>query len=120
MNNNQRDGSMTYEINPEPVNYSPNSLNHNQPLPADITVPKPVFAKGYIARTPIVKTDDYTQAGERYRSLSPADKQHLAENIAVELAQCRRDIIERVLSNFAKASKDWANNVMYAMQKCSK
>ena len=120
VNNNQRDGSMTYEINPEPINYSPNSLNHNQPLPADITVPKPVFAKGYIARTPIVKTDDYTQAGERYRSLSPTDKQHLAENIAVELVLCRRDIIERVLSNFAKASKEWANSVMYAMQKCSK
>ncbi len=120
INNNQRDGSMTYDINPEPINYFPNSLNNNRPLPADIPIPKPVFAKGYLARTPIVKTDDYTQAGERYRSLSPVEKQHLAENIAVELVYCRRDIIERVLANFAKASKEWADNVILAMQKCPK
>lgn len=120
VNNNQRDGNMTYDINPEPINYSPNSLNNNQPLPADIPVPEPMFAKGYIARTPILKTDDYTQAGEHYRSLCDKDKQRLAENIAVELVHCHRDIVERVLCNFAKASKEWANSVMQAMQMCSK
>src|SRR5574344_153610 len=29
VNNNQRDGQMTYCFNPEPINYSPNSLNNN-------------------------------------------------------------------------------------------
>ncbi len=115
--NNQRDGNMTYHYNPCPINYSPNSLNDNIPRPANIPVPKPMFTKGYIARTPILKQDNYTQAGIRYRSLSPCEQDHLADNIAIELYKCNKDIITRVLNNFAMASPEWADKVAICMRK---
>ena len=116
VDNNQRDGDMTYIFNPEPINYSPNSLNNNRPLPAPITVPKSDYVEGYIARTPIVKQNDFKQAGERYRSLSPEDQAHLSDNIAVELYLCHQDIVRRVINNIAKADSDWAGQVMKYMQ----
>lgn len=115
IDNNQRDGSMTYEFNPEPINYSPNSLNQNRPRPADIRVPDPVYAEGYIARSPIVKTDDFTQAGEHYRSLDEIQKEHLCDNIAVELYACRSDIISRVLDYLTQADPDFSACVYHHM-----
>lgn len=116
VNNNQRDGAMTYTFNPEPINYSPNSLNNNMPKPAEISSPDPDYIEGYIARTSILKTDDFTQAGEHYDSLSKEEQMHLCENIAVELCLCRKDIVERVLNNFSKASMEFAHGVIMAMK----
>lgn len=115
--NNQRDGAMTYEFNPEPINYSPNSLNNNIPRPASIPVPKPVFVSGDVVRQVIPKTDDFTQAGERYRSLNKAERARLCDNVAVELWQCRADIQERVLSYFGKADSDFEAGVRRDMEK---
>lgn len=114
--NNQRDGSMTYSFNPSPINYSPNSLAANRPLPSDIPVPKPVYVSGNVERKVIPKTDDFTQAGERYRTLNKTEKAHLCDNIAVELWKCRPDIINRVMQFFENADKDFAAGVMHAME----
>ncbi|NLV87146.1 MAG: catalase, partial [Clostridiales bacterium] len=115
--NNQRGGDMAYEFNPSPIDYSPNSLAGNVPLPAPVAVPKPMYEKGEIIRAPIERTDDFTQAGERYRSLSDAEKENLHDNIAVELVTCKRDIIQRVLGYFEKADKNFAQGVRRAMEK---
>ena len=117
VNNNQRDGNMTYDFNPEPINYSPNSLNDNYPRPANISVPKPEYTEGYIARMPILKPDDFTQAGEHFNSLNRFEKEQLSDNIACELHCCRPDIIDRVINNLAKASEKLANMVITDMEK---
>ncbi|MGN0157133.1 MAG: catalase [Lachnospiraceae bacterium] len=117
VNNNQRDGSMTYLFNPEPINYSPNSLNGNRPLPAKLPSIQPDYTQGYIVRRPITNPDDFTQAGERFRSLCDEQKAHLSDNIAVELHKCRSDIIDRVLGYFAKASLEFANMVIRDIKK---
>lgn len=114
VHNNERDGFMTYHINPEPINYSPNSLNNNKPTPTNQMV-SPVYVKGYIAPSPILKKDDYSQAGERYLSYSKEERLTLADNIAVELVLCNSQIIKRVLSNFAKACPEWATLVENAI-----
>jgi catalase len=113
--NNQRDGSMTYKFNPSPINYSPNSLNGNRPLPATIPVPRPVQLSGEAVRQSIPKTDDFTQAGERFRSLDKVQREHLVDNIAVELWKCRPDIIRRVTGYFERADPDFATEVTRAM-----
>jgi len=118
--NNQRDGAMTFAFNPSPINYSPNSLADNQPAPSDIPVPKPEYASGYIGRFVIPDTDDFTQAGERYRSLSDLDQKHLCDNIAVELWKCRQDIVNRVMGYFEKADRGFAQGVMRDMEKYRK
>lgn len=117
VDNNQRDGSMTYEINPNPINYSPNSLNNNFPRPANIPVPPPTFVQGRIVRQSIAKEENFYQAGERYRSLSECEQDVLSDNIAAELYLCKPDIVTRVLSYFSEADRDWANNVLCHMQK---
>ena len=117
INNNQRDGKMTYNYNPEPINYSPNSLNNNMPYPEENKAPKPIYTSGYITRTPITKTDDYSQAGDRYRNMTQTEKEHLVDNMAVELAQCRKDIVDRVLHHARCASVDWAKKLENAIRK---
>ena len=118
--NNQRDGAMTYTFNPSPINYSPNSLAGNQPAPSSIPVPKPEYANGYIGRFTIPKTDDFAQAGERFRSLSRTEQEHLCDNIAVELWICKADIISRVMNFFELADMDFAQGVKRDMEKYKK
>lgn len=115
--NNQRDGAMTYHCETEPVNYSPNSLNNNSPHPARLQIPPPVCEKGYITRSPITKQNDFYQAGIYYQSLSEIERVHLCENIALELCQCRKDIIERAVQNFRKACHDWGKQVYRNVRK---
>ncbi|MCL2299483.1 MAG: catalase, partial [Firmicutes bacterium] len=109
--NNQRDGAMTYEINPEPVNYFPNSLNDNQPSPDPAFYMEGMPASGRAVRQAIEKTDDFTQAGERWRSLSPEERAALHGNIAAELKTAPADIRQRVLGYFAQADEGFAAGV---------
>ena len=115
-NNNQRDGSMTYTFNPSPINYSPNSLANNHPLPADIQVPKPKYVSGNVERKLIAKTEDFSQAGEHYRSLNELEKARLCDNIAVELWKCKPDIIKRVMQYFENADENFAAGVRRDME----
>ncbi len=117
-NNNQRDGKMAYRFIPGAINYSPNSLNNNEPRPSNIQTPTPVCASGTVQPHPVIPKDDFTQAGERYRLMSENEKNTLAENIAVELYLCKHDIIKRVLSYFAAADEDFARRVSCAMKQC--
>ena len=89
-------------------------------LMPDIQTPEPVHAKGNIVRQPIEKTDDFAQAGERYRLLNPQERANLCDNIAVELVQCSPGIVKRVLSYFEKADGEFAEGVQRDMKKYSK
>ncbi len=119
VNNNQRDGNMTYDINPNPINYSPNSLGNNLPRPAKLPPSAPEYVEGVITRAPIELTNDFYQAGVKYNSYSEEEKEHLIDNIAVELHQCPEDIINRVIHNFSQASKDFAYRVTMQMRNYS-
>ena len=116
VSNNQRDGAMVYDFQPSPINYFPNSLANGEPAPCG-KAPAPVFVQGEVTRATISRTDDFTQAGEHYRSLSPTDRAHLSDNIAVELVTCKADIISRVLSFFERADPDFAEAVRADMKK---
>jgi len=113
--NNQRDGAMTYDVIPGSVNYFPNSLNDNQPRPDPAFNAEGLFISGTPVRQPIEKTDDFTQAGERWRSLSAEERAALHGNIAVELKLCPQDIQQRVLGYFANADEQFAEGVRAAM-----
>lgn len=115
VNNNQRDGAATYNFNPEPINYSPNSLNNNNPRPAAINSEPPYYVEGKVMRCPTSKPDDYTQAGEHYNTFTCEEKAVLVDNIAVELYKCKNDIVDRVLCNFYKASKEFGDSVRNAV-----
>lgn len=118
--NNQRDGSMTYEYNSNPINYSPNSLNHNIPHPANLKESKPVCLEGFATRATISRTNDFYQAGVQYTSYTEEEKQHLVDNIAAELCLCPENIICRVISYFTQACKDFGYQVTMQMKKYEK
>ncbi len=118
VNNNEQDGPMTYEYSCSPINYSPNSLNGDRPLPANLPKIKGEFIEGKIERKAIQKTDDFTQAGERYRCLSKMEKAHLVDNIAVELCCVKHDIAARVICFLKKADTDFGERVECEVKKC--
>lgn len=106
-----QDGFMRYESSGNDINYSPNSLNQNKPF----VNPNPEFlhtsACGELMRKPIPVTDDFTQAGERYRNMSEVQKDHLCGNIVDELCHANKSIQHRVLALFARVDEDYARRV---------
>lgn len=71
---------------------------------------------GELVRQQIARTDDFFQAGEKYRSYTPVEQARLVDNIAVELGACRKDIIERVLSFFDAADSQFGMEVRKKMK----
>ncbi len=111
VNNNQQDGPMRYKNIEGAVNYKPNSLDDNKPKVAQSPISEPIFIEGNLVREEIEKTDNFTQAGKRYRSLSKLEKDHLVENIVCDLKCVREDIQDKVLYNLNCADKDLGNRV---------
>lgn len=109
--NFQQDGPMNYDFTRGSVNYYPNSLAGNLPMPDDGLNQPGVAYCGELVRQQITRTDDFFQAGEKYRSYSPVEQARLVDNIAVELTTCRKDIIERVLSYFDAADAQFGAEV---------
>ncbi|RCW44933.1 catalase [Paenibacillus prosopidis] len=102
--NHQRDGAMTMKADPSPVNYEPNSSSESPkeaPAYADSYVP----LQGSAGRRKIDKTDDFTQAGERYRSLPEEQQANLVANLVGELQQTNDDIRLRAICNFFRADR---------------
>ena len=71
--NNQQVGNMTFYHNSGSINYSPNSLNNNNPKPATLPTIPPEYISGYINRTPIDKENNFVHAGAHYNSLTPEE-----------------------------------------------
>lgn len=100
--NNQRDGFITTKADPNPINYEPSSYEQGlQEAPAN-PVSSPVL-EGNVVRLKISKTNDFAQAGERFRSLTSEQQDWMISVLTAELKDVKRDVQERVICNFARA-----------------
>ncbi|MFD0590473.1 catalase [Paenibacillus sp. GCM10027627] len=102
--NHQRDGAMTIKADPSPVNYEPNSDSESpkeDPAYADYHAP----FHGAAGREKIEKTDDFTQAGERFRSLPEDQQANLIANLTGDLRATNDDIRLRAICNFFRADR---------------
>ncbi|REK71736.1 catalase [Paenibacillus paeoniae] len=102
--NYQRDGAMTMKADPSPVNYEPNSDSGSPSEDAayqDSYIP----LQGNAGRQKIDKTDDFTQAGERYRGLPGGQQQNLIANLVNDLQATTDDIRLRAICNFFRADR---------------
>jgi len=106
VNNNQRDGAMQIGEFSGQVNYEPNSLDPDAPREALSDKPYMHSIEGEVTRQKIRLTDDFTQAGERYRSLSKMDKEHLVDNLTADLLSIDRPIQQRVIENLTNADPE--------------
>jgi len=98
---NQRDGAMSYGVDLGPgqnphVNYEPSitgGLREAQYPTHDDQGPE---ITGRLTRKRIPRTDDYTQAGQRYLLSEQWEKDDLVANLIGNLSQCDRPIQERM------------------------
>ncbi|CAN5856301.1 catalase [soil metagenome] len=111
---NQRDGQMAYSVdvtsqNPH-VNYEPNSTGG--PQEADPSGPdyEPEIS-GRLTRSTIERTNDFAQAGERYRTMPDWEREDLVANMVALVGQCERQIQERIVGLFAQCDPDYGARV---------
>jgi catalase len=116
VNNEQRDGTMQQELRKGTVNYEPNTLAggatyEDQALPTeDLTL------SGKAVKQKISLTNDFQQAGERYRSLAKVDQDHLVDNIVGSLGKADKPIQLRMTDNFKKADLDFGKRITTALK----
>ena len=104
VNNNQRDGAMQYApYGGGTVNYEPNTLADGIPCEAPDTPTEDSNIKGKVVRQKISLTNDFQQAGERYRSLGKMDQDHLVDSIADSLGKANKPIQQRMVASLKKA-----------------
>jgi len=104
VNNNQRDGFMQYApYGGGTVNYEPNTLADGMPREAPAYPTSQPYVEGDMVRRKISLTNDFEQAGERYRSLGKVDRDHLVDNIVDSLGKADKPIQRRMVENLAKA-----------------
>jgi catalase len=98
---NQRDGAMTYHVddggeNPH-VNYEPSITGGLREATAPAHDDLGPEISGRVTRTRIARTQDYTQAGERYLLSEPWERDDLVANLTTLLGKCDRAIQERMV-----------------------
>ncbi|MGW0522391.1 catalase [Crossiella sp. NPDC003009] len=101
---NQRDGAMTYRVdaageNPH-VNYEPSitgGLREAEYPTHDEQGPE---ITGRVTRKRIPRTNDYLQAGQRFRLMEQWERDDLVHNLIDQLGQCERAIQERMVWHF--------------------
>ena len=78
-------------------------------------VPHQVAVEGNIVRMKIAKSNDFQQAGERYRALPKDWQDRLVENIAHELKMVQPQIAARAICNFARADAEFGMRLAAAV-----
>jgi catalase len=117
---NQRDGQMAYYVdrsggNPH-VNYEPSG--HDGLTEADPNgEPHEPYIEGKLTRAPIERTNDFAQAGERYRTMPDWERDDLVLNLVTLLSQAEDDVVERILPLFAQCDEDYARRVAQGLGK---
>jgi catalase len=94
-----------------PVNYEPNTLAGGMPHEAPAVVMTKAHLEGNIIRHKISLTNDFKQAGERYRLLSKIDQDHLVDNIVDSLGKADKPIQQRMVQNLTKADPELGKRV---------
>jgi catalase len=111
VNNDQQDGAMQHTPNGGPVNYEPNTLEGGTPKEAQPVATARTYVEGEIDRRKISLKNDFAQAGERYRSLSKIDQDHLVGNIVDSLGKADVPIQKCMIENLTKADVELGRRV---------
>jgi catalase len=112
---NQRDGAMAYDQgvggeNPT-VNYEPSIIGGLREDTAPSHDEQGPVIQGRLTRKRINRTDDYTQAGERYQLSEQWEKDDLVANWVANLAACDRPIQERMVWHLLLADDELGSRI---------
>jgi catalase len=112
---NQRDGQMTYHVDKDGedkhINYEPSLMDGLREAPK----PKNDYhqwVEGHLGRYQTTRTtDDYKQAGDRYRTFETWERDDLISNIGEDLKQCPEPIQLRMVWHFWHCDEDYGRRV---------
>jgi catalase len=112
---NQRDGQMAYYVDAagenKHVNYEPSIMGGLQ------EASKPAkdyhqWVEGHLGRYQTTRTtDDYKQAGERYRTFQEWEREDLIANMVADLKQCPKEIALRMVWHWWHCDQDYGRRV---------
>lgn len=112
VDNNQRDGAMQYApYGGGQVNYEPNTLADGEPKEAPATPADSYHLEGTAMYKKISLTNDFEQPGQRYRSLSKIDQDHMVDNIVDSLGNANKPIQKRMVENLSEADPELGGRV---------
>ena len=113
---NQRDGQMAYHVdgneageNPH-INYEPSSRGGLKEAPKAGKDHTP-YVEGPVIRKKISRTNDYKQAGERYRVMDSWERDDLINNLVSALSVCNQDIQERMIEHLTRCDEEYGRRV---------
>lgn len=85
-----------------------------------VTSGEGVRLSGYAQRSEIRKANDFTQAGEFFRSLNTIQKEHLSENLAQDLINASPSSRDTVLDYLKRASAELSEAVKAKIRQAAK
>lgn len=117
---NQRDGQMEYRVDSAPgqnlhVNYEPSSMNGLKEAPKTYPDHKPYVA-GNLMREPIDRTNNFSQAGERYRTFEDWERNDLINNLVDALSGAIPAVQNRMVELFSQCDEDYGRRVREGLE----
>ena len=112
---NQRDGQMTVRVDLAPgtnphINYEPSSLGGlKESKPAGM--PHMPRYEGRLTREAIDRTNNYQQAGDRFRAFEDWERDDLVLNLVNTLRDAHRIIQDRMVWHFAQCDESYGRRV---------
>lgn len=73
--------------------------------------PHTPYVAGPVVRQKLARTNDYAQAGERYRTMESWEREDLIHNLVTNLARCNDDIQERMIGHLTQCDEDYGRRV---------
>ena len=104
---------MTYYVDHTPnphINYEPSSMGGLKEAPKAGKDHAP-YVQGNLVRQKIERTNDFKQAGERYRTFTKEERDELISNLVGALKQCNADIQQRMVHYFTQADAEYGKRV---------
>lgn len=93
------------------VNYEPSAKGGLREVPCPGRIEHHAEVSGKVMRQEISRTSNFSQAGDRYRSFEPWERDELINNLVGALAQCDHDIQARMVDHFTRADADYGRRV---------
>jgi catalase len=113
VNTNQREGQMAYGVDGHAgdphVNYEPSGRGLPEAEPAGPAYEPEI--SGRLTRSVLERTNDYGQAGERYRTMPDEEREDLVLNLVTMLGQCEEAVQERMLEHLGRCDADYGARV---------
>ncbi|MBJ6144773.1 catalase [Hymenobacter sp. BT559] len=112
---NQRDGQMAYHVDAAPgqnlhVNYEPSSLNGLKESPSQGPDHTPSYAAKLVRQT-IDRTNNFGQAGDRYRQHEDWERDDLVNNMIGALTDAAKVVQDKMIELCTNCDADWGQRL---------